>query len=56
VLEPDGVIDFDGETLPLYQCEGCIITIGGEIPAAFTFVVKDNKVFHDNSSGGLAPA
>lgn len=52
-LEPIGQLDYDGQSLPVFQCEVCTVSwdVEGEsFPAALTFAVTPNGDLIDPGS------
>lgn len=57
-LEESGLIDWDGEEIPVYQCGECLAKVemfGEPFEVALTFAVRDGKAFDPASPGGVLP-
>jgi hypothetical protein len=57
-LEQDGEIQFEGKTLPVFQCPSCLVTVdlaGEPFQTNLTFCVQDGVPFDPGSPDGRLP-
>jgi transcription elongation factor Elf1 len=58
-LNKSGEVTIEGETLPVFQCDQCIVSVsmfGTQVEAALTFAVdKNGRAFDPASEDGCLP-